>query len=42
MGKKYKEIAVIDDTPSVWTEDTWDKATVLVPSNFMGEKMILI
>ena len=35
---KYKEIAVIDDTPSVWTEDTWDKATVLVPSNFMGEK----
>ena len=36
--KKYKEIVVIDDTPSVWKEDTWEKATVLVPSNFMGEK----
>ena len=36
--KKYEEIVIIDDTPSVWREDTWDKATVLVPSNFMGEK----
>ena len=37
-GKKYEEIVVIDDTPSVWAEDTWDKAIILVPSNFMGEK----
>jgi len=35
--KKYRDIAVIDDSPELWKSSDREKARFIVPPGFMGD-----